>query len=494
MKLRTRYLLSLLALVGLMTIPALYGVGRTHALRSIALDLRHQAARTSVAAGRLSRAAAELDRHQRTYVATAEPEVLGHVRSSLDVMQAQIDSLGGLGYRDLVSVELPVRWLRDATDTLQVLVEQGSLEKATAYFSNVARPLFDSLDRSILGLSAAVDDRSAARAAEAQQLASRAVVATTSAIILVLLVAGLMAWLAAHLLTRPLERLSRAMMGVSEGRLDGPADPALARNDEVGDLFRSLHTMSERLAHLDRMKVRFTSMASHDLKNPISVIIGYAELLEEAGDPLPPRQRKVLESLQVQARLLAERLDQLVEISRMEARALRLGLEEIHIRHFAAGLESLLAPAAHRDGVDLAVSVAPDAPSFIVADPDCLRSQIMGNLVGHAIRFSPPGAVVRVDFRGGGGRCLIEVRDQGPTVPPEAADRIFDPYDRDTGSPRAGMALPIVRAGVKAHGGTVSVHSDASGTTFVLDLPVRPSAEGSAERETLVGTPKALEV
>jgi signal transduction histidine kinase len=481
MRLRTRYLLSLLALVAVMTIPALYGIGRVHEMRSIALDLRQQAARTATAAGRLSRHVAELDRHQRAWVVTAEPELGWRVRSTLDAITAQADSLARLGYGQLIGAELPLAALQTSADSLHALMEADSLDAATDHIAITAVPVLAAADTAIVRLSAAIDRDIDARAAEAERIAAAALTATTLAIVLALLVAGLMAWLAARLLTRPLERLNEAMGAVAAGSLKTTADPALDREDEVGDLFRSFQTMTWRLLQLDRMKADLVGMASHDLKTPISVITGYAELLEEEAGELRDDHRAVLASLHSQARALGARVDQLIEISRMESRGLRLGVEEINIRHFAAGLDTAFAPLAHRHGVDLAVAVGSDAPTFIVADPDCLRSEVVGNLLEHSIKFSPRGGVVRVEFSGRGNALHLEVRDQGPPVPAHLAERMFDRYFHGppgAGRIGSGVALPIAKTGVEAHGGTIRVESDEAGTRFLVELPLRPVEAG----------------
>jgi signal transduction histidine kinase len=485
MRLRTRYLLSLLVVVVIMAIPAIYGVTRTNEIRTIALNLGNDAAETSVAVGRLARQVAELDRHQRSYVATAEPALLEYVHGALDGLESHVDSLAG-SYRRLLAIDLPVAELRESVDSLQRLVEAGALQEATGHLALVSRPLLDRADTTLLELARLIDRHTDERVAEAERLAATAVRATAMAVLLVLFAAALLAWLTASLLTRPLERVSSAMVHLAEGRFDGAPDPAVRRRDEVGDLFRSLHTMAARLEDLDRLKAHFTTMASHDLKTPISVIAGYAELLDESSGRLDADHRAVVRSLHQQARTLVRRVDQFIEISRLEARSLRLGVEEIHIRHFAAGLETALAPIAHRQGVDLVTSISPDAPTFIVADPDVLRSQVLGNLVSHAIKFSPPWCVVHVEFSSLGDRCLIEIRDQGPPVPPDQVDRLFDRYFRGSAaSGRVGsdMGLPIAYEGVRAHGGTITVRSDGDGTRFAVELPLRPTSEPRPHRE-----------
>jgi signal transduction histidine kinase len=484
MRLRSRYILSLLALVAVMVVPAVYGVGRVDEMHGLALELHQHAAGTAVAAGRLSRHVAELDRHQRSYVVTADAELIELMDRAIESIQDQADVLSRFGYRELVAASVPVAALRASADSIRTLMEAGSLDEATTHLSVVARPLLGTVDEAVTRLSEAIDRDMAARAVEAERIAASAVTAATTAILLALLAAIVLAWFAARLLTRPLERLGRAMEAVAQGRLDAEPDPALGRNDEVGMLFRSFHAMTWRLVQLDRMKAELVALASHDLKTPISVITGYAELLEEAGPALEPHHRSVLRSLDQQVRVLGSRVDQLTEFSRMEAHGLRLGLEEINIRHLASGLETAFAPVAHRQGVDLAVSVSSDAPTFLVADPDCLRVEIVGNILEHSIKFSPRGSLVRIEFRGDGERRLqVEIRDQGPPVPPELAGRLFDRYYRGpaiAGRIGSGLALPIAHAAVQAHGGRIDVRSDDVGTRFILELPLRP---GAAEPE-----------
>jgi signal transduction histidine kinase len=480
MRLRSRYILSLLGLIAVMVVPAVYAVGRVDEMHGLALELHQHVAGTAIAAGRLSRHVAELDRHQRSYVVTADADLMERVHQAIDSIQDQADALSRFGYADLVATSLPVAALRASADSIQALMEARALDEATTHLSQVTLPLLGSVDQGVTRLSAAIDRDTAARAAEAKRIAASAVTTATTAVLLALLAAVLLAWLAARLLTRPLERLGRAMESVAQGKLEAVPDPALGRSDEVGMLFRSFHAMTWRLVQLDRMKAELVALASHDLKTPISVITGYAELLEEAGPGLDPHHRNVLRSLDQQVRALGSRVDQLTEFSRMEAHGLRLGLEEINIRHFAAGLETAFAQVAHRQGVDLAVSVSPDAPTFLVADPDCLRVEIVGNILEHSIKFSPRGSLVRIEFRGDGERRLqVEIRDQGPPVPPELAGRLFDRYYRGpaiAGRIGSGLGLPIAHAAVQAHGGRIDVRSDELDTRFILELPLRPGA------------------
>lgn len=489
MRLRTRFLLSLLALIALMTVPALYAAAHVRQVREIALDLRQDAARTAATVGRLRAALSDLDRLQRAYVATTDPEFAQHVERAMAAIEAHVDSLGAFGYGDeLREGGFPAHGLRAVTDSLRVLVQAGELEAATQRVSTVARPLLQQGDAAVAYVSGAIDRGTARRTAEADAIAEAAARTTTTAIVLALIAAMGLAWLAARRLTRPLDRLRQAMTRVAHGEFEIAPDAAYDRTDEVGELFRSFEAMSRRLAELDRMKAEFVGIASHDLKTPISVITGYAEMMEEElSGTLEHRHSQLLHSLWEQTRALGSRVNQLIEISRMEAGGLRLGLEEINVRYFATSVQKQYAPVARTHGVELVVETERDAPSFLVADPDCLNTEILGNLVGNAFKFTPRGGRVDVRFLAGGpGRLVIEVRDDGPGIDPEEAPHVFDRYFRGrsaSGRVGSGLGLPIARAGVVAHGGTIDLVPDAGpGATFRVDLPLRPVAEPAAAR------------
>src|SRR5690606_26037650 len=122
-------------------------------------------------------------------------------------------------------------------------------------------------------------------------------------------------------------------------------------------------TMTMRLTELDRLKAEFVGTASHDLKTPISIITGYAELIhEELTGPLHARHRELLRSLSDQTLTLQRRVDQLLELSRMEAGRLRLGLEEINVRHFAGEVHRAFEPSARMRGLKLELQIHDNVP------------------------------------------------------------------------------------------------------------------------------------
>ena len=477
MSLRRRFLLSLLALLALMSVPAVYGVSRVNALRDMVHELSGQTARSALAIGRLQEALWQVDRYQRAYVATADHELVPRMQEAMTDVVAEVRALRHDGHADdLGGVGLHVNDLAKAMVRLETLVQARMLDTATMYLVTVAAPLVERARAAVPPMAAAIDANTTARAASAQRNAVAAATTATTALLIAFVLATALALAVAGVLTRPLARLRIAMATVAEGTFEAPDDLPYDRPDELGHLARSFRTMTARLAELDRLKAEFVGTASHDLKTPISVITGYAALMqEELNGSLEFRHKELLRSLAEQTQSLQRRVDQLLEISRMEAGRLRLGLEEINVRHFFQEMHQTFEPAAHSRDIRLEIQVDVGAPPFLIADPDLLRSDVLGNLLGNAMKFTPAGGSIHVLLRPDGDRVHIDVADTGRGIPPDQIDHIFEKYYQGRGAKGgSGLGLAIARAAVEAHGGTIKVRSNIGrGTRFRVTLPVR---------------------
>lgn len=485
MSLRVRFLLSLLAVLALMAGPAAYAVSQVTKLRDMVLELRGQAAQSALAVGRLEAALVSVDRNQRVFVATTDPDVAALARAGSSDVAAAIATLRAAGYGDLVAnAGIRVEPLRHSTSHLETLVGQGLLEEATAYLIDDATPLIERARAAVPRIAAAIDLDTGARVPVAQHSAVTAGTATTAAVLVGVAFAIALAIAAARVLTGPLDRLRRAMARVADGTFESPFDLPYERDDEIGDLSRSFRTMTRRLAELDRLKAEFVGTISHDLKTPVSVITGYAELIQdELSGSLNTRQRDMLHTLSEQTRTLQRRVDQLVEISRMESGRLRLGLEEVNLRHFAQEVHREFEPEARMRGLRLELSVHERTPLFIIADPDVLRTDVIGNLMRNALEFTPSGGEVRLSIRPDGQRVILEVADTGPGIPHDQLERIFDRYYQSRGtSVGQGLGLAIAKAGIENHGGRIDVQSRLGrGTRFRVTLPVRSVSSSFAD-------------
>ena len=477
MSLRARFLLSLLAVLVLMAVPALFAVSRVNALRDIVLELRGQAAQSALAVGRLEASLVQVERHQRVYVAMADPDFAVRMRHATNDAISEAATLRAAGHGDLVNTAARrLEHVAQSNGHLEALVEAGNLDAATDYLNTSAVPEVERARAAVPALAAAIDEKTNQRVSVAQRSAIAAATATTAAVLVAFVLAGALALAAAGVLTHPLDRLRRAMARVADGTFEAPVDLPYDRHDEVGDLSRSFRTMTARLAELERLKAEFVGSASHDLKTPISIITGYTELIrDELSGPDHRRSRELLRSLSDQTATLQRRVDQLLELSRMEAGRLLLGLEEINVRHFAGEVLRTFVPAARARDVQLELDVHDNVPPFLIGDPDVLRTDVMGNLIGNALKFTPPGGMIRLSIRPDGERLSLEVADTGCGIPQDQLDHIFEKYYQGRGANSgAGLGLPIAKAGVEAHGGTIHVTSRVDrGTRCRISLPLR---------------------
>lgn len=489
MKLRTIFILSLLAILIVMAVPALFGVRYVRSIRAIALDMRARTAEAAFVVGRVQAGIERLDRLERAYIVTGDPELATRTTETLDSLQLHLLRLESMGYREVVaSSAIPVAALETLSELASLLMQSGHSDQATELLRGEFTPLVADAIAGAEALAGGVDDVTAAQLVLVDRITARAATTTTAALFGALVVAGALALLAARFLTRPLNRLSSSMARVADGAFDPPEDLPYDRRDEVGELFRAFRSMAHQLADLDRMKAEFVSIASHDLKTPVNVISGYTDLLaEELGPTAEEHHREVLDALRQQTRTLSARANQLLEISRIRAEGLHLGLEEINLRHFAAELTRTHASSGTRHGIRFNAHVDDSAPTFLIADPDCLRRDVFGNLLDNAIRFSPRGGLIELRVAGNGGDVIFEIADQGPTIPAETIPHLFDKYYRGrdrSGRTGAGLGLPIAYAGVEAHGGSIDVLTPADGgNVFRLSLPIHPALSAGTDED-----------
>jgi signal transduction histidine kinase len=286
----------------------------------------------------------------------------------------------------------------------------------------------------------------------------------------------------------PLKQLEAAVDAMAGGRYEARV-PALA-DDEFGRLaagfnhmagrveesVRGLEAANQALVALDITKDEFLSVASHELKTPLSAVKGFATLLEtQHGQALPPEGRGYLANI-VQA---TERLGRLVN-ELLDLTSIRLGKLGLQPRPCDAGLlvEDVLesmAPLALERAIALQAELS--ARPVIALDYDRI-GQVLTNLVGNAIKFTPPGGRVDVATCLVGDRLRVEVRDTGPGISAEDATRLFKPFSQlDMGSTRAvggtGLGLAISKALVEGHGGEIGlIGKPGQGSTFWFELPL----------------------
>ncbi len=266
---------------------------------------------------------------------------------------------------------------------------------------------------------------------------------------------------------RRLGRLQRAADRIAEGAFDEPVVDTGA--DEVGQLAGSFDRMRIQLAQLDRARKEFVANASHELRTPLFSLAGFLELL--ADEDLDEKtRREFLATTRSQVDRLTKLATDLLDLSRMDAGRIRIEREEVGLAEVARVVADDLAALADASGHTLLVDIDDDA--WVLADEERVQ-QIARALAGNALVHTPAGTVVRLRVERRGERVALVVADDGPGIPPEHLDRVFQRFYRVEGGQASGsgLGLTIARELAGRMGGTVTVASGPGATVFTLELP-----------------------
>ena len=238
---------------------------------------------------------------------------------------------------------------------------------------------------------------------------------------------------------------------------------------------KQLTTLNSELAQLNHLKSLFLSMAAHDLRTPLASIQGYAELLRDdlADDDL--RRRDLFDVILSQTYRLQQLINDLLDLDQIERGEIAIMFRDCFLCEIVNEVVMAMVPLSHRAGVAVEVS-CPKETLRITADPQRI-SQILYNLLGNAIKFTPAGGHVRLMVRVQNGNVLIEIADDGVGISKSDVKDLFMPYfpqgkKNKGGRSGTGLGLYIVKLLVEAHNGQISVESSlGKGTTFSIVLP-----------------------
>jgi signal transduction histidine kinase len=300
-----------------------------------------------------------------------------------------------------------------------------------------------------------------------------------------LLVSLIVGILGARVLTSPLARVRRVANRLAHGELDSRAPPSnVLEVDELGSSFNQMaDRLSEslRLLEADRDRLReFVADVSHELRTPIAALRTFTEL--QGDTELSTEQRhEFLDRSTQQINRLEWMSNNLLDLSRIDAGIFPLDVHWGDLREPVRAVVEASAEQADARGVSLAFEV-PSEPVMLSFDRERIV-QLLSNLVGNALKFTPSGGEVVADVLARPEEAVIEVRDSGPGIPEADLPLVFDRFFRGTnvGEARAsgsGLGLAIARSIVEMHGGTIQVSSVVGeGATFTVRLP-RRTAEG----------------
>jgi signal transduction histidine kinase len=279
---------------------------------------------------------------------------------------------------------------------------------------------------------------------------------------------------------RPLEDLVDASGRLAGGNLDARVKVGgLSETATLGAAFNEMAEELQRRAgerdQLDRMKDEFVLTASHELRSPLTSVQGFAELLLLERERLSPSQAETVEVILDNTRHLVRLLNDLLDLARSDAGRLTIrplptdaaSLIEDAVRTMRAQLD------AH--GQELDLEIESDLPQ-IEADRDRIR-QVLVNLLTNANEYCPEGAGIEVKARRAGAEVEIDVIDDGPGIPEQQLEHIFERFSRgDAGETQrvggTGLGLAISKSLIELHGGTIDAESTPGhGSTFRIRLP-----------------------
>ena len=246
-------------------------------------------------------------------------------------------------------------------------------------------------------------------------------------------------------------------------------------NDELSQLAARFNQMAEKLDQVESMRRRLIGDVSHELRTPLTAIKGSMEGLM---DGVLPANDETFQQIHAEADRLNRLVDDLQELSRVEARAYQLDFRSLDVSSLIQTVTKRLMPQAESKRISLDLELTPDL-SPILADED-RAIQVLTNLTGNALQYTPEGGKVTISTKRINDEVQFSVHDTGLGIPPEHLSHIFDRFYRvDKSRSRqagggSGIGLTIARALVEAHGGHIWVESAGSGqgSTFNFTLPV----------------------
>jgi len=272
-------------------------------------------------------------------------------------------------------------------------------------------------------------------------------------------------------ITAPLLRLTDASQAIAEGNLETRA-PVRGR-DEVARLGASFNQMAESLGQAESARRNQTADVAHELRTPLTVLQG---TLEAMLDGVYAPSHENLQIALAQVRTLSRLVEDLRVLARVDAGELDLHRVPVDVTSFLRQTVETYQIPAHARGISLTLDASGAAPT-VQADPDRL-SQVLGNLISNALRYTPEGGRVQVAVSMRRPDALVSVADDGAGIAPEDLPHVFDRFWRaDSARRRAtggsGLGLTIARSLIEAHGGHIWAESaEGHGSTFTFSLPL----------------------
>lgn len=294
----------------------------------------------------------------------------------------------------------------------------------------------------------------------------RAILTAVAGALVLAIVSGV---LLAQTLTRPVRELTAATRALARGELGHQV--AIRTHDELGELGRAFNSMSADLARGVKLRRQMTADIAHDLRTPLSVILGYTEALADGKLHATPQTFAVLHD---EAQHLRHLVDDLRVLSLADAGELTLQRADVAPAELLGRVALAQQVQAEQKGVKLEVAAADDLPLLHV-DPERM-TQVFGNLLSNALRYTPAGGEIRLSATLDDGQVVMQVKDTGAGIAPEDLPNIFERFYRGdkarAQNGESGLGLAIAKSLVEMHGGAIAAVSEpGQGAVFSVRLP-----------------------
>jgi two-component system sensor histidine kinase BaeS len=277
----------------------------------------------------------------------------------------------------------------------------------------------------------------------------------------------------ARTLTRPIREITTATRAVADGDLEHKVP--VRSHDELGELATSFNLMSTKLAQSINLRRQMTADIAHELRTPISVILGHTEAMHDGV--LPPSE-ETFDIIRDEATRLERMVEDLRTLSRADSGELTLTYRLVSVQDLVDQAVKSYRPHARKKDIKLRAEASLDLPEVNI-DPDRM-AQVLSNLLSNAMRYTPQGGDITLSTKHTAGDVQIRVHDSGPGIEPEELPNIFDRFyrtdkSRQRESGGSGLGLAIAKSIVEGHGGRIWAESDPDkGTTIIIALPIEP--------------------
>ena len=363
-------------------------------------------------------------------------------------------------YVELVDDE--ARWVRTKKDYPQARFKQ---EK-----DNLVDTMLDELERLRVNQQLTTYSKVKELAAAAAQARQAAVSIAAGCLLAIVMMSLLMT----KSITRPLAALKAKTQEIASGNFDHPVQVRSPR--EIGELAVALNSMSQRLKELDYIKADFFASMSHELRTPLtSIKEGTGLLLDGVGGATTEKQQKLLGIITEESNRLISLVNTFLDLSKMEAGMMHYDFESTHIEPLIKRAVAEITPLMEAKQIEFDSAVDGSMPAVRIDAERIL--QVLRNLMGNAVKFTPNGGRVSIAAKSRDGNLEVSVEDSGPGIPTESLRSIFEKFSQGNHAGAnsrqgTGLGLAIAKNIITSHGGNIWAESQlGGGSKFVFVLP-----------------------